>query len=160
MPSSVSILNLKLLRGMRRMKYSITWRFPIIRTKKNRKSWEYRLKREKKLQHWCPAPWRLYLLYKLYIDRTVIPSSSLNLCLPDLVWKTPVKALYWQKEREKDWKLYKKKQIKIKERKKEKKREKFKEDLSSLYVKSFARCYNHLSSLSGLNDRRSAISLG
>lgn len=68
--------------------------------------------------------------------------------------KAPVKTLvYLPKEREEDWK-----QIKIKEsdRERQRKKEKFKEDLSSLYVKSFARRYNHLSSVSGLNDRRSA----
>jgi hypothetical protein len=120
------------------------------------------LKRKKKLQHWCPASCDDVCIFTLYkknsIDRTVTVILYTFYFVPS--WsrlkKTPVKALvvYLPKEREEDWK-----QIKIKESDRErqrKKKEKFKEDLSSLYVKSFARRYNHLSSVSGLNDRRSA----
>jgi hypothetical protein len=133
MPSSsilyLSILNLKWLRGMRRIKYILLqegW-FPIIRTKASRKWWKYRLKRKKKLQHWCPASCDdvcIFALYKKTLLIEPLPSSYIlsTLCLPDLVWKkTPVKALvvYLPKEREEDWK-----QIKIKESDRERQRKK------------------------------------
>jgi hypothetical protein len=133
MPSSsilyLSILNLKWLRGMRRIKYILLqegW-FPIIRTKASRKWWKYRLKRKKKLQHWCPASCDDVCIFTLYkknsIDRTVTVILYTFYFVPS--WsrlkKTPVKALvvYLPKEREEDWK-----QIKIKESDRERQRKK------------------------------------